>query len=73
MGLKTRVELTLPQPGQLGGKGGRLIRRKSSAPNEKFKKSQLRLRAELRKLRKMYEEQTTKAKNEYMLVHSKQV
>ena len=32
-----------------------------------------RLRAELRKLRKMYEEQTTKAKNEYMLVHSKQV
>ena len=32
-----------------------------------------RLKAELKKLRKMYEEQTEKTKNEYMTVHSRKV
>ena len=32
-----------------------------------------RLQAELKKLRRMYEEQTEKARNEYMTVHSKKV
>ena len=32
-----------------------------------------RLRAELVKLRKMYEEQTEKAKNEFMYLHSNKV
>ena len=33
----------------------------------------LRLRTELAKLRKMYEEQTEKAKNEFMYLHSNKV
>ena len=33
----------------------------------------LRLRAEMDSLRKVYEEQTEKAKNEYMMIHSKKV
>ena len=39
-----------------------------SHPNNIF-----RLRAELAKLRKMYEEQTEKAKNEFMYLHSNKV
>ena len=43
------------------------IYEQSSTPNI------LRLRAEMDSLRKVYEEQTEKAKNEYMMIHSKKV
>ena len=38
-----------------------------------FKQPIYRLRTELAKLRKMYEEQTEKAKNEFMYLHSNKV
>ena len=43
------------------------IYEQSSTPNI------VRLRAEMDSLRKVYEEQTEKAKNEYMMIHSKKV